>query len=52
MLIFDGISGEVGSLVVDESHTNELCDIPIDTLVLNFAQEDYGDDEFGVDASV
>ena len=45
--IREGINGEVGSLVVDESHTDELCDIPIDTLVLDLTKEDIADNDFG-----
>mmetsp|Transcript_28743 Transcript_28743/g.35047 ORF Transcript_28743/g.35047 Transcript_28743/m.35047 type:complete len:100 (+) Transcript_28743:451-750(+) len=42
-----GILGEIGSLVVDELHTDETCDIPIDILVLDLTQEEVDDDDFG-----
>ena len=46
--ICDGISGEIGDLVIDDSHTDELCDIPIDTLVLDMTNEETDYDEIGV----
>ena len=52
MPICDRISGEVGSLVVDELHTDELCDIHIDTLVLDLTREYIDDNEFGLEATV
>ena len=50
--ICDGITGEIGSLVVDETHTNELCDIPIDTLVLDFNRDGLEGDDFGAEEEV
>ena len=50
MPICDGISGEIGSLVVDELHTDEMCDIHIDTLVLDLTKEDIDDNDFGLEA--
>ena len=45
--ICDGISGKIGSLDVDESHTDEMCYIPIDTLVLDNTKKYSDDEDFG-----
>ena len=42
-----GISGKIGSLVVDETYEDEEVDIPIDALVLDLTKEGDGDDENG-----
>ena len=47
MPIRDGISGEIGSLDVEESHTDEMCDIPIDTRVLDSTKKYSDDEDFG-----
>ena len=46
--ICEGISGEIGSLVLDETHTDEMCDIPIDTLVLDLTVDQSEVDDIGV----
>lgn len=40
----DGISGTVEDLVIDENYVDEEVDVPIDTLVLNLANEDVDDE--------
>ena len=40
--ICDGISGEIGSLDIDELHTDEMYNFPIDTLVLNSTKKILG----------
>ena len=47
--ICNGILGEIGSLDVDSTHTHEIVDIPIDTLVLDLTKERLEDVEFGVE---
>ena len=50
--ICDGISGKIKSLDVDESHTDEMCDISIDTLVLNSTKKYSDDEDFGAFKSI
>ena len=38
--ICDGISGDIGSLVVDQNHTDDPYVLPIDTLVLDLTKND------------
>ncbi len=45
--ICDAISGKIRSLDVDESHTDEMCNIPIDTLVLYSTKNYSVDEDFG-----
>ena len=45
--ICDRISGEIGTLVLDKTHTDEVCDFPIDTLVLDFTVDQSDVDDFG-----
>ena len=45
--ICEGISGEIGSLVLDEAHTDEMCDIPIDTLMLDLTVDQSEVDDIG-----
>ena len=40
----DGILGTVEDLVIDENYVDEEVDVPIDTLVLNLANEDVDDE--------
>ena len=44
-----GISGTMGELVVDKNYVAEQHDLPIDTLVLDFANQGVDDNETGVD---
>ena len=48
----DGISGEIGSLNVDENYVEEEVDLPIDTLVTDLTNEDNEVDEFNMNESV
>ena len=50
--ICEDISGEVGSFVLDKSCTNELGNIPINTLVLDLKKEHIVADELGVEDAV
>ena len=50
--ICDGISGEIGSLVLDKTHTDEMCDIPINTLVLDLTVDQSEVDDIGVEMEV
>ena len=47
--ICQGISGTMGELQVDENYVAEPHDLPIDTLVLDFANNSVDDNETGVD---
>ena len=44
-----GVSGTIGELQVDENYVAEPHDLPIDTLVLDFANSSTDDKETGVD---
>ena len=44
-----GVSGTIGELQVDENYVAEPHDLPIDTLVLDFANSSTDDNETGVD---
>ena len=50
--ICDGISGEIGSLVIDQNQTDDSYTLPIDTLVLDLTKEDFAVDETGQDEEV
>ena len=43
----EGISGEIGSLVVDKNYVDDSPDLPIDTLVVDLTREDVEVAEFG-----
>ena len=47
--ICQGVSGTIGELQVDENYVAEPHDLPIDTLVLDFANSSTDDNETGVD---
>ena len=47
MQLCEGISGVIANLEVDPRFRYESVTIPIDTLVVDFTQEDVDDDEFG-----
>ena len=47
--ICQGISGTMGELQVDKNYVAEPHDLPIDTLVLDFANQGVDDNETGVD---
>ena len=44
--ICEGIKGKIGSLDVDKNHRDEICDIPIDTLVLDSTKDNMDDKDF------
>ena len=46
--ICDGITGEMGSLEINDVHTYELCDMSIDTFVLDLTLDEVDGDEFGI----
>ena len=46
------IIGTKGSLKVDDSHTNESCDIPIDTMVVGIDNQPSEYDEIGAVAHI
>ena len=48
----DSIIGEIGSLEIDDAHMHELCDIHIDTLMLDLIQDEVDYDEFGVQEAI
>ena len=48
----DGISGEIGSLNVDENYVEEEVDLPIDTLVTDLTNEDNEVDEFSMNENI
>ena len=43
----EGLSGEIGSLIVDDIYVAEQVDIPIDTLIVGLTKEEKELDEFG-----
>ena len=45
--LYEGLSGEIGSLIVDDIYVAEQVDIPIDTLIVGLTKEEKELDEFG-----
>ena len=43
----DGISGEIGSIIVDETFVDESVTLPIDTLIIDLTSEDNDDIDIG-----
>ena len=50
--ICDGISGKIGSLVVDETFVDESIDLPIDTLVVDLTRDDEFVDDWGAKENI
>lgn len=47
MPIYDGISGEIGSLIIDETFVDAHVDLPIDNIVINLTNEIVEDNNIG-----